>query len=171
VNWGTSTYSTFSNYISATGMEANSIYADPMLTNNSIPTPDFHLLNVSTCIDAGDPSFLIGNNETDYFGGTRILNSKVDIGAHEFVLPNSINENENNNSVSVYPNPTSGEFKVLGLKSPSEIQFYNYLGEKIYETNISSSQVKINLNAEKGIYLFKITSEKNVIGTGKLVIQ
>ena len=52
-----------------------------------ITAGDYHLLEESPCIDAGDPGFVAGPDETDIDGNPRILGEKIDIGADEFVPP------------------------------------------------------------------------------------
>ncbi len=52
-----------------------------------ITVGDYHLLEESPCIDAGDPEFVAGPGETDIDGNPRILGEKIDIGAYEFVTP------------------------------------------------------------------------------------
>jgi hypothetical protein len=50
---------------------------------------DYHLLEASPCIDAGDPNYIAGPNETDLDGNPRVVdgdndgNSVVDMGAYE----------------------------------------------------------------------------------------
>ncbi len=44
---------------------------------------DYHLLEGSPCVDAGDPSFVAAPDETDIDGEPRILGAKIDIGADE----------------------------------------------------------------------------------------
>jgi predicted outer membrane repeat protein len=44
---------------------------------------DYHLLEGSPCVDAGDPSFVPVPDETDIDGEPRILGAKIDIGADE----------------------------------------------------------------------------------------
>lgn len=45
---------------------------------------DYHLLVDSPCIDAGDPNFVPGPNETDLDGRPRIIGAAIDMGAYEF---------------------------------------------------------------------------------------
>jgi hypothetical protein len=70
------------------------IDADPYFVNSvsltgseSLATGDYHLLDESPCIDAGDPDFVAEPSETDIDGNARILGLKIDIGADEFVPP------------------------------------------------------------------------------------
>jgi len=46
---------------------------------------DLHLQSQSPCINAGDPSFTAGPNDVDMDDQPRIIGSRVDIGADEFV--------------------------------------------------------------------------------------
>jgi parallel beta-helix repeat protein/predicted outer membrane repeat protein len=48
---------------------------------------DYHLLDTSACIDAGDPAFVAADGATDIDGDLRVLGAKVDMGADEFKLP------------------------------------------------------------------------------------
>jgi hypothetical protein len=48
---------------------------------------DYHLLEDSACIDAGDPEYIAAAGETDLEGHRRILGGIIDIGAYEFVTP------------------------------------------------------------------------------------
>jgi hypothetical protein len=61
------------------------IDVDPCFVNPD--SNDYHLLEESSCIDAGDPDFVAGPDETDIDGNPRILGEKIDIGADEFVPP------------------------------------------------------------------------------------
>ncbi|MCX5638559.1 MAG: hypothetical protein NTX52_12840, partial [Planctomycetota bacterium] len=46
---------------------------------------DLHVLEDSPCINAGDPNYVPGPNETDMDGQPRIVGCRIDIGADEFV--------------------------------------------------------------------------------------
>ncbi len=48
---------------------------------------DYHLRPGSPCIDAGDPIYVAGPNETDMDGDPRIINGRVDIGVDEYNGP------------------------------------------------------------------------------------
>jgi hypothetical protein len=81
---------------------------------------------------------------------------------------------KNNLSFNVYPNPSYGKFYLIIDKiEKGIIEFFNILGDKIYETNIDSktSKYEIDLsNQPKGIYFVKIISEQEII-IKKIIIQ
>ncbi|MBI3500248.1 MAG: T9SS type A sorting domain-containing protein [Bacteroidetes bacterium] len=172
VNWGTNSYSAFSNYVSQTGMDANSIYADPSLINSNIASPDFHLdINTSPCIDNGDFLFVAGVNETDYFGGVRVLNNHVDIGAHETMFFMPVNEIETETGISIYPNPSSGKFILSTELTKGEVTIYNMQGEKIYSSQINSTKTEITLsNQPQGIYFIQLKTAQGTANK-KIVIS
>jgi hypothetical protein len=69
---------------------------------------DYHLLPISPCVDAGDPSYQTEPNATDLDGNPRIIGDRVDIGAYEagtrletkvFVVPRVINQASRGNYV------------------------------------------------------------------------
>jgi hypothetical protein len=45
---------------------------------------DHHLLSGSPCIDAGDPNYIPGPNETDLDGRPRVIGGRIDMGVYEF---------------------------------------------------------------------------------------
>jgi hypothetical protein len=48
---------------------------------------DYHLLPDSLCIDAGDPNYIPGPNETDLDGNPRVMSGRIDMGAYEYIPP------------------------------------------------------------------------------------
>jgi predicted outer membrane repeat protein len=48
---------------------------------------DYHLLEDSPCVDAGDPNYVPGPNETDLDGNPRVIGGRIDIGAYEYIQP------------------------------------------------------------------------------------
>jgi len=88
------------------------------------------------------------------------------------VSTTGINEQNNSNSVVIYPNPSNGEFTVYGLQSAAELLIYDVLGNKIFCKTVSGKQQALKLSkASRGIYFYRIENENGIIATGKLVIE
>ncbi|UCF44039.1 MAG: hypothetical protein JSV99_03735 [Planctomycetota bacterium] len=68
VNWGPG------------NIDADPCFADP-------DYGDYRLLEISPCIDAGDPNYVPEPNETDLDGNPRVTGYAVDMGAYEYPLP------------------------------------------------------------------------------------
>lgn len=64
-----------------TGISGN-ISQDPLFVDGG--NNDYHLQDVSPCINAGDPSFQPVAGELDFYGGARVYARRVDIGAAEY---------------------------------------------------------------------------------------
>ena len=71
----------YSEVADRTGVDGN-ISQDPQFVDATIG--DYHLRDVSSCINAGDPGFQPGPGETDFYGGSRLYARQVDIGATEY---------------------------------------------------------------------------------------
>ena len=89
------------------------------------------------------------------------LGSCVDTSACENILIVGINENILGETISIYPNPTSGVATInLGTIKEATITILNITGEELYNINqINESQVEVSLSDySKGIYFIKIQS-------------
>jgi uncharacterized repeat protein (TIGR03803 family) len=78
----------------------------------------------------------------------------------------------NNNQLSIYPNPTLGQFtiKLNGNQNGYTVEVYNVVGEKIYESVLSSLQNTIDLNSQPdGMYFVYLKSEEGV-EVGKVLV-
>jgi len=60
------------------------IDAEPLFVNSI--GGDYHLLEESPCIDAGDPTSVAAPDETDIDGEPRISGAEIDMGADELVV-------------------------------------------------------------------------------------
>jgi len=88
---------------------------------------NYHLLDESPCIDAGDPEFVAGPSETDIDGNPRILGEKIDIGADELVpsipaivkiMPKTLNLQSNGNWISCTIE-LPGDYNIADVNSAS----------------------------------------------------
>lgn len=79
----------------------------------------------------------------------------------------------------VFPNPNSGNFKILlDENNQSEksvtVSISNLLGQVVYTKTINSdthSEMEININNLKGVYIITITQSNKNIGQSKLIIE
>ncbi|MGD0711489.1 MAG: T9SS type A sorting domain-containing protein [Bacteroidales bacterium] len=173
ITWGASTFTSFSNYKVQTGMESHSKYADPQLNNESVSSPNFHLLSASPCINAGNPVFAPGTGETDYYGDTRVINSRVDMGANEFSSSTSISDNpDKDDYIYVYPNPASKNITIK-MQQQSAIKIFNIQGQLLKTLPLSReaseagtpSGNKTNVDVSAlpcGVYVVEVKTEKGV---------
>ncbi len=92
-----SSYTSFANWQTASGEDANSLNADPLFVNLGAAPPNFDTIPSSPAVGAGStslpcsvgwcdpdgssPDSIYGS--TDFIGNPRITGSNIDIGAYE----------------------------------------------------------------------------------------
>ena len=108
-----------------------------------------------------------GRTGTNYLSDIAI----DDFGIDEYV---SLEEDELNNSISIYPNPNNGEFKI-NIDNASinlaEVQVFDIYGRLIFSNSISEKQSSIDLTKySSGVYTVKI-SANNLSTTKKVIIN
>ena len=87
-----------------------------------------------------------------------------------------VNSNFNeNNLLSIYPNPTSGEINVSFYNyNQSNLKIINLLGEVIYRQNISeygNQLLTIDLSEfSNGIYILELKNDKDIINE-KIILK
>ena len=102
------------------------------------------------------------------------MSGKAEVKLNTATSVNS--ETSSSQQFIVYPNPSNGNFNVK-LENPSNgaqiISIYNLIGVKVYEKVIESGSdiVNIQQNLSVGNYLLRVMSDKNIMGTKKIVIQ
>ena len=88
------------------------------------------------------------------------------------IFPNSVNS-LNPNLIKVFPNPTSEE---LTIKTPYKLAkgmvcFYNITGQLVFTKELSSDFTKISVKElERGMYIYKIFSDKRELTKDKVLI-
>jgi len=113
----------------------------------------------------------------DASGNLYVVYASYSAFVQELNCPTGINEinGNNNNQVSVFPNPNHGSFTVAVTNAPkkSYITVFDVLGQNIYQTKLTSDKTEINLGTQApGMYLYRVLDENgNAISTGKLIIK
>jgi uncharacterized repeat protein (TIGR03803 family) len=80
-----------------------------------------------------------------------------------------IAEIENNTRVTVYPNPSTGNFVVTTTESVDKVSVTDVLGNELLSVNSNGTTININLSAQpSGVYFIKVSS--NGIQTTKRII-
>lgn len=82
-------------------------------------------------------------------------------------------EEFSNSSVTVYPNPTSGDLNITSNKysyNEGTIVFYSAIGTKISEQEINSEKVSLN-NLQTGIYIYNLFLDNKLVKIGKVIKQ
>ena len=82
--WGADYIDKFADWKTTSGQDAQSSFSDPKLANMTI-TPDLHLLASSPARNAGETTFVAAVGEVEVDLLARTAESRVDIGADEFV--------------------------------------------------------------------------------------
>jgi len=76
------------------------------------------------------------------------------------------------NSVHIFPNPSTGQFTFSNIEKESVIEIYDITGRLIFNTTTQNISETIDLSKKgKGVYFYKIISDKKEIQQGKLIIQ
>ncbi len=74
------------------------------------------------------------------------------------------------NSIKVYPNPTSGKVNIQGMEQGTRIQVYNQTGALLREVNTRNSIEVISLeNQPSGIYMVVLSKNSRLLGNYKIV--
>ncbi|MHC4396844.1 MAG: right-handed parallel beta-helix repeat-containing protein [Planctomycetota bacterium] len=92
-------------------IDADPCFVEPGLWDGDLWIEgDYHLQPWSACIDAGDPYYVPGANETDLDGLARVFGGRVDMGAYEFsliesrvwIFPQVINRHSRNKRIMAW---------------------------------------------------------------------
>lgn len=77
------------------------------------------------------------------------------------------------NELNIYPNPGNGKFIVSSTYSQIKtIEIYNVLGKLVWREHLTANTIMIDISEQpKGIYFYKVSSDNNMIKTGKLIMQ
>jgi hypothetical protein len=142
------------------GSTTNPSFFDPLLDYDSIPP-------VIVRLDANGDT-LFGTS------GNPILDGNwSSLGTHNCSCnPASVNENEVN-TLSIYPNPSNGLVNIKSNGNIRKIQVLNSLGQTIYtQANIGSKPViSLDLSDFSGVYLIRMTDVNGQQMIRKIILR
>jgi photosystem II stability/assembly factor-like uncharacterized protein len=145
--------------------------------------------DLCTTVDGGQNWNMEYTTGWNFYGGGVTLNSISFIEQTGYASASSglikkydassvgINSNEAlNSTISLYPNPFSSSLLLnAGNNSNGDwhLNIYDKLGQLIYNTKLSANQMRVHIPADLrgGIYFYKLTSDRSVIKTGKIIKQ
>jgi hypothetical protein len=131
-SWNGTNYTGYTAFKTGTSTNTNSVFGNPQFTTANISNPDFHIATTSPSKNAGNPSYIAGSTETDYFNELRIEGGRVDCGADEFGTTLSVSDNFISTiDVKTYPNPVSNFLIIETNEEINKIELYNLLAQKI----------------------------------------
>ena len=172
-DWNGTQYTSFSEFQTGTGSNANSLFSDPLLVSADVSSPDFHLEVNSPAINAGDPAFVAGDTETDFEGNDRIFDNRVDCGAYECQTSSEVSEIETAEDIVVFPNPCSNVLNVRLMNDKSSKGNYytiiNSLGQTISKGKMVSNQISLNGFSKGSYQLIILNSEYKPIYTVEFI--
>ncbi len=85
--------------------------------------------------------------------------------------PNTLGQKTSSNNIMAYPSPFSEYLNIKGLKKDHNIQIHNLLGQKVFSLENAGEEIlNLNLNhLNKGVYIFGIYQNKEMISTTKII--
>ncbi|MEO8147333.1 MAG: T9SS type A sorting domain-containing protein [Bacteroidia bacterium] len=123
------------------------------------------------CTDASGNAVLTGYLESDSitFGTTTVTNAgPFDIFVAKLDNTTGIADVFTQPGISIFPNPSNGQFKITSSFNIDEIKITNLPGQIIYQTKPKQNNISLQLD-EAGIYFIQITTNKQTI-TKKLIV-
>jgi polyhydroxybutyrate depolymerase len=108
-----------------------------------------------------------------FFSQYTLMSSDPSVGDFSPLVVTSIGEIANDNSLTVYPNPSNGIFNIaLNENSNAVIKIVNVLGETILEKITTDNIITIDLtDYPEGIYFYQIANKTGALKSGKLMVQ
>ena len=89
--------------------------------------------------------------------------------------PPGIQQPETEISIDLFPNPlTEGRLNIRSNKQILSVQVLNITGKMVFSQEYSpgNNNLTIDLaNLERGLYLVRITSDKNIVHTEKVMVK
>jgi hypothetical protein len=126
--------------------------------------------DVSTVVTSTPGYYFISYDVTDPSGN---IAEQVQRLVHVLESVTGVGEINQNNNVSVYPNPSNG---IVTIASSSNIlikriKVIDVIGKEILNRNVEGQNVTINLDVKSGMYLLIMEQDNGQVSSRKLVVE
>jgi len=119
----------------------------------------------SVCLAKDTLILAIGARFNDGIGS-----STGHVRVHHYNLIHTNVKTQKPNNISIYPNPSTGQFTING-KDIQEIEIFDVTGKTVFNVIASETKQSIDLrDNSKGIYFVKLTTLKEVV-VKKIIIK
>jgi hypothetical protein len=134
---------------------------------------------IANLIPATGASVMVTDADGVENTGTLAMGDKVvvtsgngaNIVNYNISFPTGIN-NQNQNSINVYPNPTSDRVTISGLMSGNRIRVNNIMGVVVLDKTAQMDKETISLQGQRyGIYFITVSNADGVVGHYKLILK
>lgn len=98
-------------------------------------------------------------------------NTPLATGNEAKVETTSTSSLNNNPSFQVYPNPSKGEIKILGINNNTQLELFDLKGSLVKKELINENNIVDVSNLRNGIYFLKLITNTDLIFTQKLIIE
>ena len=146
------------------------LFANNLIHSDSIPTDSVVLFTLNELADQ-DPTL---EGEAVFIARAILRKDVFASGSNlKQVKPKVIKNSIAPLTITVYPNPTTGEFQLSCTQEYNNIEITNYLGKAILSIPITNYKLSeaINLNVlPNGLYLIKLYSGRSEIAKTKIEI-
>lgn len=138
--------------ISSEDLSNYSISNDAIITN-AVRHP-FQPNKVTLTVE----NMFTGNNTLTISNVEDVLGNPLSESNFSFVWLSILDENKN--KLSLYPNPNSGSFTIIGLEKNETVELVNSLGQVLRTYTANSETLHVDINLQKGLYLIKSDHQK-----------
>ncbi|MBI3509058.1 MAG: T9SS type A sorting domain-containing protein [Bacteroidetes bacterium] len=134
-------------------------------------SPNYYTLNYSPAFTSGfstdTATVTLGVATT--FG---ISNVAEYLPCYSFSESGVIENQMENNGISIFPNPSSGKFTVLLPSGNCSLLIYDVTGKLIRKKFLNEKKNDIDLSSEApGMYFYRIANEEKISAQGKIIIE
>ncbi len=115
----------------------------------------------------------VENTGTLAMGDKVVVTSGNGVNVVNYIVsfPTGIN-NQNQNSISIYPNPTSDRATISGLREGNRIRVSNIMGVVVFDKTAQMDKEVVSLQGQRyGIYFITVSNADGIVGRYKLILK